>query len=55
MEHFQSFLFETVMFAKILNIQFCIYDYTFCYIVFVREPQGRKDLELNWVTPQKNL
>ena len=57
MEHIQSFLFETVRFAKILNIQFCIYVYTFYYFlfVFVRRPQGRIALGLIGLPSQKNV
>ena len=57
MEHIQSFSFETVRFAKTLNIQFCIYVYTFYYFlfVFVRGPQGRIALELIGLPPQKNV
>ena len=55
MEHIQAFLYEIVMFAKILNIQFCIYVYTFYYFlfVFVRGPQGRITLELIGLPSQK--
>ena len=49
MEHIQSFLFETVRFAKILNIHFCMHF----LFVFVREPQGRIALELIGLPSQK--
>ena len=55
MEHIQSFLFETVRFAKILNIQICVYVYTFYYFVFVRGPQGRLALELIRLSSRKNV
>ena len=57
MEHIQLFLFETVRFAKILNIHSCIYVYTFYYFlfVFVRGPQGRIALELIGLPSQKNV
>ena len=57
MEHIQTFLFEIVRYAKVLNIQFCIYVYTFYYFlfVFVSGPQGRIALELIGLPSQKNV